>query len=88
MLGDGLGAHFSQAGVVRGKLGCFLFAALFLVGRRSKLPFKLRDALSLTLKQAIGLLEVGVGVAAAFFKPRERGSGGACGGLKLFAIGP
>ena len=47
-------------------------------GCGAELLVELRDALFLTgSEETGGLLEVGVGVAAALFKARERGGGGA-----------
>jgi hypothetical protein len=69
---DGLGAHLGELGVLRSELGGLFFAALLFGGSGGELGVELSDALRLAFVEAVRLLEVGVGVAAAFFKPRER----------------
>jgi len=74
--GDGLGAHLGELGVVRGELGGLLFAALLFGRGGGELGVQLRDALGLGFIETMGLLEVGVGVAAALFEAGERRSCG------------
>ena len=66
---------------LRGELGGFFFAALLLGGGGGELGVELRDALRLAFVETVGLLEVGVGVAAALFEAGKRGCGCAGGGL-------
>ena len=70
-----------------GEGGDFFFAALLFVRWRVELLLELRDALLLAVVEASGLLEVGVGVAAALFEAGECGGGCAGGLLQLFAAG-
>ena len=81
--GDSGGAKFGEFGVLDGE-GCGLFfAAEFFCGGGCELLFELLDALALAVVDAVGLLEVGGGVATAFFEAGERGRG-CCGCLLEF----
>ena len=77
--GHGCGAQFGELGVLDGE-GCgLLFAAEFLCCGGVELLVELLDALVLAVVDAVGLLEVGGGVAAALFEACERGRGCGCG---------
>ena len=57
-----------ELGVLDAEGGGLLFTAQFFCGRGVELLFKLLDALALAVVDAVGLLEVGGGVAAALFE--------------------
>ncbi len=83
--GHGGGAEFGELGVLDGE-GCGLFfAAEFFRCGGGELLVELLNALVLTVVDAIGLFEVGGGVATAFFEAGECGGGCSCGLLELFA---
>ncbi len=68
-----------------GEGGGLLFAAEFFCCGGGELLVELLDALVLAVVDAVGLLEVGGGVAAALFEAGECGRGCGCSLLELFA---
>jgi hypothetical protein len=77
------GAQFGELCVLDGEGGGLLFAAQLFGSGRGKLLVELLDALALAVVEACGLVEVGGGVATAFFEAGERGCSFGCGLLEI-----